>query len=458
MTDLGRSSAGSEGSGRVRRLQALAICLLAGRGAGPAAAQTMLARILLLGVNVASGVLSARLLGSAGKGEQTAIAMWPLLIPMCATLGLPTALVYSVRRTPHLDGSFFAAALMLSALVGVVAGILGFLWVPYWLGHLSGHVVLWSQAFMFLVPYGVTAPLALSIMEARGKFAAENAVVLASALSIVFLLIAFGVAGVANPVTVAMAYSLGGVPASLVAIVYAVRLVRPRVRGLVGAGRALLHYGIRQYGGDLFTVLSGNIDQFLAAGFLPPKMMGVYVVLASLCRLLNLVPQSIGVVLFPKIVGQPLRAISEDVGRAARVNLVMSLFPVLLIGLGGQRLIQIVYGYDFVTSGVVIWLLLGDALVGGISRLLAQTIMAIGRPGLVTLLNAAQFLVCVPLAVVLLPRYQITGVAAAMVISTTFRLLLTLASYPLILGLSRPRLVFWHSDLIFIRDRLRSLT
>ncbi|MGO8917303.1 MAG: lipopolysaccharide biosynthesis protein [Stellaceae bacterium] len=436
----------------------MATSLLVGRGAGAAAAQTMLVRVFILGINILSGILSARLLGSAGKGEQAAIAMWPQLIPMCLTLGLPTALVYSARRAPQREGSFFAAALILGVSVGLVAGVLGCLTMPYWLGHLGGHVVLWSQVFMLLVPYGMISPVAQSIMEAHGKFAVENGFVLASALSTVCLLVAIGAADVANPVTVAMAYTTGGLPAGIVGIAYAARLSPPGVRDLVGSVRTLLHYGVRQYGSDLFTALSGNIDQFLVAGFLAPRMVGVYVVLASLCRVLNLVQQSIVVVLFPKVVGQPLHSISENVERAARVNIAISLLPTLAIGLGGANLIKIVYGQDFVAGSTVIWLLLADTLLGGISRLLAQAIMAVGRPGVVTLLNAAQFSICIPLAVILLPRYQLAGVAAAMLAATTLRLMLTLASYSLVLGLPRPRLILSSSDLTFIYARVRALS
>jgi enterobacterial common antigen flippase len=438
------------------RLRATAAALLMGRGAGRAAAQTMLVRIVILGMNVLTGIISARLLGAAGRGEQTAIAMWPQLVPMCLTFGLPTALIYGAKRAPQREGSLVAAALMLGASGGLVAAALGYLAVPYWLGHLDSRVVLWSQVFMLVVPYGMISPLAQSIMEAHGKFAIENALIFAAALSTMCLLVGLGVAGAANPVTVAMAYTVGGVPAGIAGIGYATRLSRPAVRDLVPAARTLLHYGLRQYGSDLLAALSGNVDQFLVAGFLAPTMVGTYVVLASLCRVLNLIQQSIGVVLFPKIVGRPLHAMSEDVQRAVRVNVAISLLPTLIIGFGGARLIQLVYGHDFIATGLVIWLLLGDSLFGGISRLLAQTMMAAGRPGLVTLLNAVQFVICIPLSLLLLPRYQMAGVAGAMFAGTTLRLILMIVSYSVILDLPRPQLVLSYSDLRFIYARLRA--
>jgi enterobacterial common antigen flippase len=456
MADRVSFGAAREGRSPAQRLWAAAAALLMGRGAGRAAAQTMLVRVVILGMNVVTGIISARLLGAAGRGEQAAIGMWPQLIPMCLTFGLPTALIYSAKRAPQREGRLFAAALMLGTTGGVLAAALGFLVVPYWLGHLDGRVVLWSQVFMLIVPYGMISPLAQSVMEAHGKFAIENALIFAAALSTMCLLVGLGLNGAANPVTVAMAYTVGGVPAGIAGIAYATRLSRPVASDLVAAARTLLHYGLRQYGSDLLAAFSGNVDQFLVTGFLAPSMVGTYVVLASLCRVLNLIQQSIGVVLFPRIVGRPLHAMSEDVQRAVRVNVAISLLPTLMIGFGGAKLIQLVYGHDFVATGIVIWLLLGDTLLGGISRLLAQTMMAAGRPGLVALLNAAQFMICIPLSLLLLPRYQMIGVAGAMFAGTTLRLILMIVSYSVILGLPRPQLVLSYSDLRFIYARLRA--
>jgi enterobacterial common antigen flippase len=456
MTEFVPISGVGERQSALRRLRSAAAILMAGRGTGAAAAQTMLVRVLILGMNVLTGILSARLLGSAGKGEQTAIALWPQLIPWCLTLGLPTSLVYSIRRTPQKKGNLFAAALLLSGSVGLIAGVIGCIAVPYWLGRFDSHVVLCSQVLMLIVPLGMVWALAQSVMEAHGKFAVENALVFASALLTVCWLVGLGIFGVANPVTVAIAYIAGGTPAGIVGIGYAARLARPAVRDFIASARTLLHYGLRQYGSDLLGALSGNIDQFLVVSFLPPRMVGIYVVSVNLCRMLSLIQQSIAVVLFPKIVGQPLHAMSENVQRAARINVAISLLPALVIGLGGVKLIQWVYGHDFVASDILIWLILSETLLGGMSRLLAQTMMAIGRPGLVTLVNSAQFAISIPLSLILLPKFEMTGVAAAMLIGTMSRLVLMIASYSLILGLGRPQLLLSYSDLRSIYARLRA--
>lgn len=442
----------------MQRVRTFAMSLLIGRGASAATVQTILVRFLLLGINILTGIASARLLGPIGKGEQTTIAMWSQLIPMCVTLGLPASLMFGARQNPQREGSLFAAALMLSASVGLIAGAIGAALLPYWLGRLDGRVILYSQIFMVFVPYGMVSMIMLSVIEAHGKFAVENALILASALWTIIAITLLGLTGTANSVTVAIAYASAGLPSGIVGLFYATRLARPRIHHIIGAGRTLLDFGLRQYGSDLFAALSGGVDQLLIAGFLAPKAFGIYVVILSLCRVLNLVQQSIVVVLFPKIIGLPPHSIVETVERAARVSIAISIVPTVMIGLGGGELIRLIYGQDFVAGAAVIWFLLCDTLLGGLTRILAQALMAMGRPGAITLLNAVQFAISIPLCLALLPRYEIAGVAAGMLAATALRFVLTLLLYPLVLGIPRPRLIISGSDVTFIYSRLKALT
>ena len=66
--------------------------VLQGRGATAATLQTALARVLILAINMGTGIITARFLGPQGRGEQAAIILWPQLLAYLMTLGLPAAL------------------------------------------------------------------------------------------------------------------------------------------------------------------------------------------------------------------------------------------------------------------------------------------------------------------------------------------------------------------------------
>ena len=63
--------------------------VLRGRSGSAATLQTILTRLLILAINVGTGIITARLLGPEGRGEQAAMALWPQLLGYAMTLGLP---------------------------------------------------------------------------------------------------------------------------------------------------------------------------------------------------------------------------------------------------------------------------------------------------------------------------------------------------------------------------------
>jgi O-antigen/teichoic acid export membrane protein len=452
------SSVTALGRGSWRRIRQLLGLLLRGRGGSAATMQTMVVRTLILGTNVLTGIVSARLLGTVGKGEQAAILMWSQLIPLCMTFGIPASLLFHVKSVPRDEGRLFGAALVLAVVIGIVAAAVGCVGLPYWLRHFDSRAVLCSQFLMLTVPYSLAYYAAIAIVEARAQFTLENLLALGTVLLTIVALFGLDLAGKVSSITVALAYALSGPPVGAVAIFYAVRAVRPQFGALTRSARTLLHFGVRYYIGDLFAVLLGFADQFLVTGFLAARMVGVYVVVASLCRMLSLVQQSIVVVLFPRIIGQPLDTIVDNVQLAARISIVISLTPALLIGIAGGELVQLIYGPGFMPGSAIIWLLLAESLLSGVARILSQAITSVGRPGAATVLNVVQFVVSVSLGLILLHRYSIVGVAAAMLTGTALRFVLTMAAYRIVLNVPMPRVTPSVSDLRFIYARLLSLT
>jgi O-antigen/teichoic acid export membrane protein len=437
-------------------IRPLLASLMTGRNAGGAAAQILLVRVFVLTVNIITGIASARLLGPAGKGEQVAMIMWPPLLSAGLTLGIPASLIYNLRRKQEHEGELFAAALILSSLIGLVGIVLGCAFLPFWFTHLDRASIACAQILMLFVPVATVFAITQSVLEAKNNFALSNAMALLSGALTILLIAGLALTRTASPITVASAYVVAGLPGSLVGLFCATRIVRPSFRRIIDRASVLLHFGLRQYGTDLCVVLAANIDQIFVSGFLPGKLFGIYIVVVNLCRLPNLVSQSFVTVLFPKLVGRPLGDATELVQQVCRVNIAVSLAPGLLIAVGGSRLIEVIYGPDFSVHSEIIWLLLTDTLFGGVARILSQALVAAGRPGLVTILNTAQLFAFVPLCFILLQHYQLAGVAAAALAATSLRLVLTMSCYPLVLSTRLPRLVFSGADLSFVHSRLRT--
>src|SRR5918997_5012755 len=94
-------------------LAGLVRTLFTSRSGLAATAQTLLANILILSLNFGTGIITARILEPSGRGELAALIMWPQFLAYTLTLGLPSALLYNLKRYPDRAPRLFSAALLL---------------------------------------------------------------------------------------------------------------------------------------------------------------------------------------------------------------------------------------------------------------------------------------------------------------------------------------------------------
>ena len=90
-------------------------------------------RIGFVAVNSVTGMITARTLHPAGRGELAALGVWPNFLGGLLTLGLPSALIFWSRRHPAQQSSLLWAALPLALVAGALAAVTGMLGIPYWL-------------------------------------------------------------------------------------------------------------------------------------------------------------------------------------------------------------------------------------------------------------------------------------------------------------------------------------
>ena len=86
-----------------------------------------------VGLNAVTGIVTARALHPVGRGELAAMVIWPMLFSGLTTFGLPTALVYHIRREPHDRGPLIGWALLLCIVAALAGTAIGWHLVPIWL-------------------------------------------------------------------------------------------------------------------------------------------------------------------------------------------------------------------------------------------------------------------------------------------------------------------------------------
>ncbi len=427
--------------------------VLKGQNGTSATIQTFLSRVLILATNVATGIITARLLGSQGRGEQAAIILWPQFLAYTLTLGLPSALIYNLKRYPEAKSKLFSAALFLGTILGFVAMLIGVLFIPHWLSNYSIDVIRDAQWMMLAAPLELLGVIFMAALESEGKFGIANQSRNLFPLATLGLLGGMALTQTLTPLTSGLAYFLPSLPISVWRCLYLWRLLKPQWRELNTSCKQLLSYGVRSYGIDLLGTLAVQVDQVLVIGLLSPSSMGIYAVALSLSRMLNVFQASIITVLFPKIAAGSLTEVVRLTGQVTRVNLLLTLLIGLMLMVLGPIVLQVLYGSEFMEAVAVFRILIIEVILAGTTMILAQSFMALGRPGMVTMLQGVGLGLSLPLMLILIPRYGLVGAGLSLLGSTTARLLFILLSYRITLKVSPPNLLITAADLLSLKHK-----
>jgi O-antigen/teichoic acid export membrane protein len=410
------------------------------------------AKLLIIGLNAATGILAARALAPTGRGELSAMILWPILLGSVFSLGIPTALTYRLRRHPEQLSELSGAALALSAVISVFACTVGFFGLPHWIPQYSPQILFFARIFLLNTPVALLMLIGRATMESQGHFTTSNMSLIGPPLLTLAGLQLHLCTHTFTAVNAACWYVFSGVPPLLWMGRSFYQTVRPRFHRLFQSARLLLSYGIRSYGIDLCGTLSLYVDQALVIRILRPSMMGTYVVALSLSRMLNAFHTAVVMVLFPKAVSRPPREVLEMTGKAVRMTTLLTTVCGAGIMLAGPRLLVFLYGKEYREAAAILRILVVEVILAGATQVMSQAFMALSRPGVITALQAIGLLLTVPLMLALVPRFGIEGAALSLLLSTCARFGFVLASFSRFLSLPRPGLLPRRADLVFIHN------
>lgn len=403
--------------------------------------QTLVVNILILGLNFGTGVITARALGPDGRGAQAAMQMWPQILAIALTLGLPTALLYHLRRSPEKGSQLFSAALLLGTGLGLIATLVGVVLIPLWLTDYSLEVVHSAQWLMIFAPLLLLMAAFSHVLRAREEFAAFNTARVLPPMLTLLTLISLVLTDRLTPLSAALAYLLPRAPIVFWLAFRLWRTYRPTMRGIRTSFRSLTSYGIRSYGVDLLGgLVAGQLDRVLVVGLLEPAAMGLYVVAISLARTLDVFAAAVAQVILPKTANRPVEEVVSVIGRGVRVSISLALLAALILAVLGPWAIASIYGQAFVEAVPVFRLLLAEVVIGGATWVLAQAFMASDKPGIISITQSVGVGLTIPLLLLLVPAYGLVGAGLAMLISTTTRFVFVMVNFPISLGVRPPRL------------------
>src|SRR6266516_4367570 len=157
--------------------------LPAGPAAHSAVGRSLLASAAIQTLNVVTGILLARALGPHGRGELTAILLWPLVLATIGSLGVSDSVTFHAARGTSGVGTLVATSGLLAVVQSVLLVGIGAFVVPEALsGYGPGSVHL-SILFLAVIPLNLATLYLMGILnglQRYGSFHTLRVLVIAS--------------------------------------------------------------------------------------------------------------------------------------------------------------------------------------------------------------------------------------------------------------------------------------
>jgi O-antigen/teichoic acid export membrane protein len=352
-----------------------------GRGAAAPMVGSFVATGVIQLVQAVIGVVLARILGPADRGELAAVILWPTLLTTIGSFGLAQAATYHAARAPRL-GVLVGSTLAVAVADSILLVAIGWAILPLVLGGHEDSVVRDAQLFLSaFVPLSLIAVSMMSILNGSHRFAWFQSLRLILIGTTVTGIVVLAATGSMTVGSAAAAYIAGYVVTATVALAVVMWTVGSEIGVSRDSARGLLGFGWRSQLSTSMWSLNERADQLVISAFFSPASLGLYVVAVTLTSLTTLVGFSFALVALPMIAR--FEALRER-QRMARLIVASTLLCATAVSvpifLAEPTLIRLLFGADFADAAGVGRVLLVAGIVFALNRVLEAVLQAVGRP------------------------------------------------------------------------------
>jgi len=396
---------------------------------------TFATEILTVGLNMLLGILTARLLGPEQRGILTLLMTLPLTLVHFADLGISQANIYLIGRRKR------PAEVILTNSLAIALGISFIIVAVLWLLRdlvlstlLRGLPAPYFGVVLLLLPLLLLYTYWMAILRAWERFRLVNLLLLLMPLALLLCMTpALLLSGGAFKWAVA-AY-LGG---SLLTIGVSLLVVGRQVRQQSAGGHRLfdaclaresLSFGLKSYVQNLAGHLAYRLDIYLMALFLAPRDVAFYSIAVSIAELAWYIPNSVGIVLFPKLSNEAEERVHPLTAEICRHTFVITLLATVGVTAAGIIGIPLLYGVEY-RPAILPLLALGPGIVlMSLYKVLTRNFSSRNRQQVSVIVALIGLALNVVLNVWLIPRLGTAGAALASSIAYTVMSVMLLIAF-----------------------------
>lgn len=379
---------------------------------------TMGTNLALMLLSLATGVLSARLLGPVGRGQLAAIQTWPIAIALIALLGMPEALVYFSGRYSKQSGQYLTSAICITLLACLPFAAIAYWLMPVLLSSQASWVVAAARWYLLIIPIYAVMGLPYQPLRGRGDLTAWNSLRLVPAVGWLTVLIVALFSNIRSPSLLAAAGLFATLFCAFPISYVALRRIPGPFRPDPAKWGPLLRYGLPCMVTTMPQLFNLRLDQMLMVSLLPPRYLGLYVVAVAWGSGLNPLLSALGLVLFPKVASiSEVAPQQEALAQGSRLGVILAIFLTVPMMAITPFFVPLLFGRGFraaIPSALVLVVASG---VLGFDSILEEGLRGLGKPKAVMWAEFAGLASTALLLALLLRPFKIMGAAIASLVA-----------------------------------------
>jgi O-antigen/teichoic acid export membrane protein len=401
---------------------------------------TFVSSVIIFVIGLGTSVILARLLGPGGRGIYSIVLLVPSLLVTIGGLSIQAAIVYFSANRKYQLGDIVFSSLVLGFILGII--LISIFWVVSKTTVFREFVQVNGINPLHLWLVVSATPLALLYCFFERVLLGREEIVKFNSARIFRSTLHFGLIII---FLIVLRHGLPGAIAShILALVGATLLVIFLITRFTGITFSMnsafvkesIRYGSKVHLGVIAQFLNYRLDIFLIAHFLSVAEVGCYAVAVGLAERLWMIPGSIGTVLFPRVSAIESARANQLTPRVSRNTLFITFILSLGLMVLAKPLIQFLFGERFLYSIKPLMILLPGIVAFSVCKVLANDLAGRGRPEFNGFAALVSLGVNIPLNLLLIPTWGISGAAFASTVAYTIASIFSIIMFVKLTGSS----------------------
>lgn len=190
-----------------------------------------------------------------------------------------------------------------------------------------------------------------------------------------------------------------------------------------------LSYGLKEQLGYIFAYFNTDIQFLMLAAFMDMRSLGIYSLALSFLNLFSMIPNSLTVILLPKISRSTLKGAQHIVRKSIFANTSLLTAGFLIFFLVGKWLILFLYGVEFSDAYSLGLILLSGHILSSNCKIFNKYFSGVGKPEIKSFIRAINIPFMAASFYLLVSRFGLVGAAWAFVVTALILLIITIFFY-----------------------------